>query len=159
MIYELDWSTGEILRTLKEMGIDEKTLVLFTSDNGPWIEGHLKGKGGNDTHYGTAAPLRGAKMMTWEGGVRVPTVVRWPTRIPENTECNEPATIMDLMPTFARLAGATLPSDRKIDGRDILPLLLGKPGAESPHHALYYYAFTHLQAVRSGKWKIGRAHV
>jgi len=154
VISELDWSTGEILRTLKEMGIDEKTLVLFTSDNGPWIEGHLKGKGGNDTHYGTAAPLRGAKMMTWEGGVRVPTVVRWPTRIPENTECNEPATIMDLMPTFARLAGATLPSDRKIDGRDILPLLLGKPGAESPHHALYYYAFTHLQAVRSGKWKL-----
>ena len=74
VIEELDWSAGEVLKALEETGIDRNTLVVFTSDNGPWVEDHLKGEGGNDTHYGTANPLRGSKMMTWEGGVRVPTI-------------------------------------------------------------------------------------
>jgi len=153
-IAELDWSAGKIVETLQEAGIDEQTLVIFTSDNGPWIEKQLKGKGGNDTHYGTAKPLRGAKMMTWEGGSRVPTIVRWPRSVPAGKVCREPATIMDLLPTFAKLANTKPPADRTIDGRDIAPLLRGEPNAKSPHEAIYYYAFTRLQAVRSGKWKL-----
>ena len=156
-IEELDWSTGEILEALKETGIDDKTLVLFTSDNGPWVEDHLKGKGGNDAHYGTARPLRGSKMMTWEGGVRVPTIARWPGTVPAGSDCSEPATIMDLLPTFAKLSEARLPKlpeGSKIDGKDITPLLQGHPDAKSPHEAIYHYSYVHLQAVRSGRWKL-----
>ena len=154
VIEELDWSTGEILKTLKETGVDENTFVIFMSDNGPWVEGHLAGEGGNDTHYGTASPLRGAKMMTWEGGVRVPTIVRWPATVPAGSVNKQPATIMDLLPTFAKLGGGKLPNDRVIDGKDISPLLRGEPSAESPHEAIFHYSFVHLQAVRSGKWKL-----
>lgn len=154
VIEELDWSAGQILQTLKEQGIDDNTLMIFTSDNGPWIEGHLKGKGGNDAHYGSAKPLRGSKMMTWEGGVRVPTIVRWPGQVPKKRSCSEPLTIMDLMPTFAKLASAKLPTDRVIDGKDIMPILRGEKDSKSPHEAIYYYSYVHLQAVRSGKWKL-----
>ncbi len=148
VIQELDWSLGRVLDTLKELGLDEKTLVVFTSDNGPWIEGHLGDYGGS------ADPLRGAKMMTWEGGLREPCIMRWPGKIPAGRVCDEIATTMDLLPSFARLAGARLGEGYVIDGRDIWPLMAGKSGAKSPHEAFYYYDFTHLQAVRSGKWKL-----
>lgn len=154
VIQELDWSVGEVLKTLEEVDIDEQTLVVFTSDNGPWIEEHLAGEGGIDAYYGSADPLRGAKMMTWEGGLRVPCIVRWPGKVPAGTVCDEIATSMDLLPTFARLAGAELPDDRVIDGKDIWSLMSGQPGAKTPHEAFFYYAFVHLEAVRSGKWKL-----
>jgi len=125
-----------------------KTLVVFTSDNGPWIEGHLGDYGGS------ADPLRGSKMMTWEGGLREPCIMRWPGMIPAGRVCDQIATTMDLLPTFAGLAGAELPPDRVIDGKDIRPLMAGRAGAASPHEAFYYYDYTHLQAVRSGKWKL-----
>lgn len=154
VVEEVDWSVGRVLEAVREAGMDEKTLVVFTSDNGPWIEDHLKGEGGTDAHYGSAGPLRGAKMMTWEGGVRVPFVARWPGRIPAGATTDQPATIMDLLPTFAALAGGETPGDRVIDGRDIRPLLFGEADARSPHEAIYYYSFVHLQAVRSGRWKL-----
>jgi arylsulfatase A-like enzyme len=142
----LDWSTGEILRALRKNGIDRNTLVVFTSDNGPWL---LRGK-----HGGKAFPLRSGKCTTFEGGMRVPGIMRWPGHIPEGSVCPEIATTMDLLPTFARLAGGTVPDDRIIDGRDIWPLMAGIAGAKTPHEAFYYYKKDVLKAVRSGKWKL-----
>ena len=154
VIEELDWSIGQILKTLKEAGIDDQTLVLFTSDNGPWVEKHLAGKGGTDAYYGSADPLRGSKMMTWDGGLRVPCTVRWPGHIPPGRVSDELVATMDILPTFAALAGAKVPDDRVIDGKNIWPVLSGQPGAKSPHEAFFFYCYTHLQAVRSGKWKL-----
>jgi len=148
VIEELDWSLGQVIDTLKELGLDEKTLVVFTSDNGPWIEGYI------GDYAGCADPLRGSKMMTWDGGSREPCIMRWPGKIPAGKRCDEIATTMDLLPTFARLAGVRLPDDRIIDGKDIWPLMTGRSGARSPHEALYFYNYTHLQAVRSGRWKL-----
>ena len=151
VIEELDWSMGRVLDTLKELGIDENTLVLFTSDNGPWIEKHLGDYGGS------ADPLRGWKMSAWEGGPRVACIVRWPGKVPAGKTCDEITTTMDLMPTFARLAGTKEPADRIIDGRDIRDLMTGKPGAKSPHEAFYTYNWVRLTSVRSGKWKLALA--
>jgi arylsulfatase len=154
VMQELDWSAGQVMATLQELGIDDNTLMVFTSDNGPWVEEHLAGATPQDDHYGRATPLRGYKMTTWEGGHRVPCIFRWPGKVPAAAVCREPAAIIDLLPTFAALAEGNLPDDRIIDGRDIQPLLAGRPDARSPHEALYYYSFVHLQAVRSGKWKL-----
>ncbi|MGB2820428.1 MAG: sulfatase, partial [Phycisphaerae bacterium] len=147
VIEELDFSAGQVLDTLKELGLDEDTLVVFTSDNGPWIEKHI------GDYAGSADPLRGSKMMTWDGGPRVPAICRWPGKVPAGKVCDEVATTMDLLPTFARLAGAKLPDDRIIDGEDLWPLLSGAPGAAG-REAFYFYCYTHLQAVRCGKWKL-----
>jgi len=143
---EIDWSTGQILDTLKRLGLDDNTIVLFTSDNGPWL---VKKEDG-----GCALPLRDGKGTTYDGGVRVPCVVRWPGKIPAGTVCAEMATAMDILPTFSRLAGASVPTDRTIDGRDIWPLMSGAEGASSPHEALFFYRANRLQALRSGKWKL-----
>jgi len=140
-IEEVDWSVGQILGTLRELGIAENTLVLFTSDNG--------GAGGCVNR-----PLRGGKGSQFEGGMREPTVAWWPGTIPADSVCDEVATTMDLLPTFARLAGATAPQNRIIDGKSIEPLLCGAPKAESPHDAFFYYAASNLRAVRSGPWKL-----
>lgn len=152
VIQELDASLGEILKTLKETGLDERTLVVFTSDNGPWVEKHLAGQGGNDRHYGSADPLRGWKMTTWEGGLRVPGIARWPGKVPAGKKTDAIACTMDFLPTFAKLAGAKLP-DRTLDGKDLSPLLLGQT-EQGPHDVFYYYGYTHLQAVRRGPWKL-----
>jgi len=141
-IQELDWSTGEILRALKELGLDEDTLVIFTSDNGP-----NTGKGGS------AGPLKGGKGSTYEGGVRVPFIARWPGAIPAETELDEAITGMDLLPTLTRLAGGDVPDDRIIDGKDIRPLLAGEPNAKSPHEAIYYLRGRGVQGIRVGNWK------
>jgi arylsulfatase A-like enzyme len=141
-IQELDWSTGEILKTLRELGLEEYTLVIFTSDNGP----HL-GQGGS------AGPLRGAKGSTFEGGVRVPCVMSWPGRIPRDRVTDEPTAIMDLLPTFVTLAGGTVPNDRVIDGKDIWPVIAGADGAKSPHEAVYYLRGRSVNGVRMGDWK------
>ena len=146
VIEELDWSTGEILKAIQSLGLDENTLVIWTSDNGPWLS--MKAKGGS------ALPLKGGKFTTWEGGMREPTVMRWPGKIPAGTVCSQVAATIDFLPTFAALAGAKPPSGRVIDGKNILPLMLGEPGAKSPHEAFFYYRGTTLEAVRAGKWKL-----
>lgn len=149
VIMEIDWSVGRILETLARLKLDERTLVLFTSDNGPWLA--------YGNHAGSAAPLREGKMTVWDGGVRVPFIARWPEKIPAGATCREPAMTIDLLPTFAGLAGGKLPP-LTIDGRDISPLLLGEKDAVSPHDALYFYWENQLQAVRAGKWKLHFPH-
>ena len=148
VIEELDWSAGQVLKTLKDLDIDKDTLVIFTSDNGPWIEKHLGDYGGS------ADPLRGWKMSAWEGGPRTPCIVRRPGMVPAGKVCDEIVTTMDLMPTFARLAGGEIPKDRIIDGKDVTDLISGKKGAASPHEAFYTYNYLRLNAVRGGKWKL-----
>lgn len=137
-ISEIDWSVGQILDALKANGLDEKTLVIFTTDNGPTI--------------GSAGPLKGKKGSFYEGGPRVPAVIRWPGRIPAGQSIDEILTTMDLLPTFAHLAGTKGPQDRVIDGRDIWPVLTEK--AASPHQAYFYHQGEEFKAVRSGKWKL-----
>ncbi len=155
VIEELDASTGEILDLLGELGLDQDTIVVYTSDNGPWSNHALpQYTAAIEEHAGSAGPLRGAKATTWEGGIRVPTVMWGPGHIPAGTVSSEIATNMDLLPTFIGMAGAELPGDRVLDGRDIGPLMRGDPGAASPHEAFYYYRETHLDAVRSGPWKL-----
>ncbi len=150
VIMEIDWSVGQVLDTLKRQGLDENTLVIFTSDNGPWL---LYGD-----HAGNAGTLREGKGTSWDGGVREPTLMRWPGKIPANTMCNEMAWTMDLLPTFANFAGTNAPIDRVIDGRDISSLMFGAPGAKSPHEAFFIYWGQELQAVRSGNWKLHLPH-
>ncbi len=148
-VEEIDWSVGRVLDTLKELQLDEKTLVVFTSDNGPWL---IKGPDG-----GCALPLRGGKGSTWEGGVRVPTIMRWPGKIAPASVCDAVAGTIDLLPTFVALAGGTVPEKPVIDGRDISPLLLGK-STQSQREAHYYFASYNLQAVRQGPWKLAIAN-
>jgi len=140
---EIDFYTGRILNTLKNLDLDRKTLVIFTSDNGA-----------SDSYGGSNAPLRGHKGTTFEGGMREPCIMWWPGKIPTGKTCHQIATSMDLLPTFARLAGTQPPTDRIIDGKNIWPLISGQPNAGSPHEAFYYYQIDQLQAVRSGKWKL-----
>lgn len=144
-IGEVDWSTGQILDTLRELKLDKNTIVIFTSDNGPWL---IKGK-----DSGSALPLRGGKGSTWEGGVRVPTIAWWPGRIAANCSSDAVAGTIDLLPTAVSIAGGTLPAQPIIDGRDLSPLLLGK-SKESPREAHYYFMQYNLQAVRQGPWKL-----
>ena len=150
VILELDASVGRILAALRQHGLDERTLVIFTSDNGPWL---LYGN-----HAGSSGPLREGKATVFDGGVRTPCLMRWPGRIPAGRVCREMIWSMDLLPTLARLAGGAPPQDRLIDGRDIAPLMAGDPAARSPHEAFFIYWGAHLQAVRSGPWKLHFAH-
>lgn len=150
VIQEIDWSVGEMLNRLDVLGLEEETLVVFTSDNGPWLVF------GN--HAGSAGPLREGKGTTFEGGQRVPMIARWPSRIPAGAVATEMVTAMDLLPTIASLAGAELPTDRAIDGHDIGPILFGQAGAESPYEAFFYFSGSELQAVRSGQWKLHVPH-
>jgi arylsulfatase A-like enzyme len=149
VLEEIDWSVGQILAALERNGLDEKTLVMFTCDNGPWLV--------YGNHAGTAGPLREGKGTTFEGGVRVPFIARWKGKIPAGGTCREPAMTIDLFPTIAGLIGASLP-DRKIDGRDLWPLLAGQSGAKSLHEAFFFYWLNRLDAVRSGRWKLHFAH-
>jgi len=144
-VEEVDWSVGQVLDTLRAQGLDKDTLVVFTSDNGPWL---TKGTDG-----GSAGPLRGGKGSTWEGGVRVPTLAWWPGRVPAGSVNDAVAATIDLLPTFVSLAGGTLPATPVIDGRDITPILLGQ-SKESAREAHYYFASYDLQAVRQGRWKL-----
>jgi arylsulfatase A-like enzyme len=150
VIQEIDWSVGEIVAALDKHSLAANTLVVFISDNGPWLS--------YGDHAGTAGPLREGKGTTFEGGVRVPFVARWPGRIPAAAVCREPAMTVDLLPTLTRLAGGGPPEGHIIDGLDIWPLLSGQAGATSPHAALYFYWGQELQAIRSGPWKLHFAH-
>ena len=141
-VEEMDGSTGEIMATLKNEGLDGNTLVIFTSDNGSY-------------HPGSNLPFSGGKGSTMEGGMREPCIMRWPGHIPAATTCDEVAATIDLLPTLAHLTGTTLPNDRAIDGKDISDLILCKPGARSPHTEGYFYYFmSQLQAVRLDQWKL-----
>ena len=147
-VEELDWSAGRVLDTVRELGLAQRTLVIFTSDNGPWLP--------QGTNAGVAGPLRGGKGSTYEGGVREPTIAWWPGKVPAGSVCDALAANFDFLPTFVKLAGGTVPADRKIDGQDISPLLLGQTQT-SPHEAYYYFAGAKLQAVRAGPWKLAIA--
>jgi arylsulfatase A len=147
-VEEVDWSVGRILDALGEEGLAEDTLVIFTSDNGPWT---VKGKDG-----GSAGPLRGSKGSTWEGGVRVPTIAWWPGRVPAGSECAAFAGTIDLLPTLVSLAGGEVPREPVIDGCDISGLLLGTD-REPSREAHYYFRGQTLQGVRSGHWKLAVA--
>jgi len=149
VIEELDWSLGEIMKTLKQLGLDEHTLLIFMSDNGPWIEEKI------GDHAGSADPLRGAKAMSWEGGSRVPCIMRWPGKIQAGKTSKALITTMDLFPTFGHLAGVRLPEELVFDGKDIMPLLTAATD-QSPHRYYYYYCYTHLHAVRDARWKLVR---
>ena len=140
VISELDWSVGQILKRLKDHGLDENTLVIFLSDNGPWYGGSTGG-------------LRGMKARPWEGGIRVPFIARWPGRIPAGLVSHEVFGTIDVFPTICKLANVSLPANRVIDGIDILPLLTAK-GARSPHEAIYAMSGPELHIIRSGKWKL-----
>jgi arylsulfatase A len=147
-VEEVDWSVGQVLDTVREHGLAERTLVIFTSDNGPWLT--------QGTNAGTAGPLRGGKGGTFEGGVREPTVAWWPGKISAGTSSDATAANFDLLPTFVKLAGSKIPTDNKIDGQDLSPLLLGRTKT-SPHKAHFYFSGNALQAVRSGPWKLAVA--
>ena len=140
----IDWATDVLLHELKALGLDDNTLVLFTSDNGS----RARDEGGSN------GPLRATKGTTWEGGQRVPLIARWPGRIPAGTTCSELALSMDFYPTLANLAGAALADDRIIDGKDIGPLLSSQDGASSGHEAFFYYKRNSIEAVRAGRWKL-----
>jgi arylsulfatase A-like enzyme len=147
-IEQIDSSVGRVLEALKKTDVDKNTLVVFTSDNGPWLS--------KKHHGGSALPLRDGKFTTYEGGMREPTIMRWPGKIPAGQVCSEVCGTIDLLPTFVKLAEGEVPPDRVIDGKDIWPLMSSKPGAKSPHKAYFYYRGNNLEAVRGGKWKLRR---
>jgi arylsulfatase A len=140
----IDWATDVLLHELQSLGLDENTLVLFTSDNGS----RVRDEGGSN------GPLRGTKGTTWEGGQRVCLLARWPGKIPAGSECQELTLSMDFYPTLAAIGGAEAPSERIIDGKDIRPLLFSEEGAQTEHESFFYYKRNTIEAVRSGKWKL-----
>lgn len=149
VVQELDWSVGQIRAALKTWKLEQNTWVIFASDNGPFLS--------YGEHAGSAANLREGKLTTFEGGVRVPCLMAWPGKIPANRVCHEPLLTMDLLPTLARLIGATLPPT-PIDGRDAWPVISGAANAKSPHEAIGFYSGNELHAVRSGPWKLHFPH-
>ena len=148
VIMEIDWSVGEILKALKQNELDDNTLVIFASDNGPWLNF------GN--HGGSALPLREGKGTMWEGGARVPCIMRWPGHINAGSVCNNIAASIDILPTLAAITGSVLPK-KPIDGINILPLIKSEPEA-NPRDHFYYYYLGELRAVRQGKWKLYFPH-
>jgi arylsulfatase A-like enzyme len=140
----VDWATDVLFHELSELGLDENTLVIFTSDNGS----RCRDEGGSND------PLRGTKGTTWEGGQRVPCLMRWPAGIQAGTECRALTTAMDLCPTLAELGGTSMPSDRVIDGKSIVPLMASDGSEPSPHEAFFYYRANNLEAVRNARWKL-----
>ncbi len=140
-VEEMDWSVGELLNTLREMGLDEKTLVIFVSDNG-------------GTGYSVNKPLRGQKGSTWEGGMRVPCLAWWPGKIPAASECAAICGMFDILPTFVALSGGAIDAGRKIDGRNLWPVLTGVKNAEPPHKEFLYFKGLVLEAVRKENWKL-----
>jgi len=149
VVEELDWSMGRILDTLDELGLTRNTLVFFSSDNGPRRSGKEPREAG-----GSAGPLRGYKGTTWEGGMRVPGIFRWPGVIPPGRTSNVVASLLDILPTLADFASADVPADRVIDGRSLRPILEGKQEDFGADRLFCYYFGAQLQAVRKGRWKL-----
>lgn len=140
----VDWSTGVIVAELKRLGLEENTIVIFTSDNGSRA----------DKHGGSNGALRGNKGQTWEGGMRVPCIVKWPGQVEPGSVSSELVTAMDFYPTFASILGQPLGNDPVRDGHDVSAIWKSEPGARSPHDAFFYYLVDQLQAVRVGDWKL-----
>ena len=149
VIEELDWSVGQVLESLAEHGLEENTLVILMSDNGPFLS--------YGEHAGSSGPLREGKLTTFEGGVRTPCLMRWPGKIPAGTVCDAAACTIDLLPTLTALVQGRQP-ERVIDGKDIRSLMFDEGPLSSPHEALFFYAGGELQAVRSGNWKLHFEH-
>jgi arylsulfatase A len=149
VIMEIDWSVGQILGVLDDHKLEQNTVVIFTSDNGPWLS--------YGNHAGSAGNLREGKATAFEGGVRVPMIARWPHKIPAGQVCDHPARSIDIFPTIAAIIGAKLPADRHIDGHDLRDSLAGdKPSGQRA--TMYYYWLQELHAVRADKWKLHLAH-
>lgn len=146
VIQEIDWSVGEIMKTLKETGLDENTILIFTSDNGPWL---LMGD-----HGGSALPLRDGKATSWEGGMRVPAIIRWPGVAAKGKLCERMVSGMDFLPTFAEILGLDLAGKRKIDGLSFLSLLKNPEGPAVRNELLYFNVNGEAEAIRSGNWKL-----
>jgi len=149
VVMEVDWSVGEVMKALKENGLEDNTIVIFTSDNGPWLNF------GN--HAGSTGGLREGKGTSWEGGQREPCIVKWPGVVPEGAICNKLSATIDILPTLAEITGAELP-DHKIDGVSILSLWKGEKDANPRDHLLYYYQRNSLECVRKGNWKLVLPH-
>ena len=149
VIMEIDWSVGEIMKSLEANGLTKNTLVVFTADNGPWLN--------YGNHAGSAGGLKEGKGSSTEGGQREPCIMKWPGHIPEGIICNKLASTIDLLPTFAAITKAPLPG-KKIDGVNILPLLLGDTEANPRESFLYYYRKNSLEGIRKGNWKLVFAH-
>lgn len=146
-VEHIDWSVGQVLQAVAQHGLERNTLILFTSDNGPWLE--------RRPNAGTADPLRGGKTTTWEGGIRVPCVARWTGHAPAGKDCSEIATLMDLVPTLAALNGVSWPADAPIDGHDLLPLLQSPTEAQTSYEAFFYYSHRAgpVAGARRGRFK------
>ena len=149
VMMEIDWSVGEILKAVRKHKLEKDTLVIFTSDNGPWLS--------YGDHAGSALPLREGKGTMWEGGYRVPTLMWHPETIPAGKTCDELASTIDIFPTVAAMIGAKLP-DHKIDGKDIRKLMTGQPDAKSPHETFNLYHQGGLHGVRDRQWKLHFPH-
>jgi len=149
VIMEIDWSVGEIMKALKKNGIEKNTIIIFTSDNGPWLNF------GN--HAGNTGGLREGKGASYEGGMKVPFIIRWPAQIKAGTICNKMASTIDLLPTFAAITNGKLP-EHKIDGLNILSLFKGDEKAEPRQEFYYYYGSNQLEGVRQGNWKLVLPH-
>lgn len=150
VMMEIDWSVGEVVAALKRYGLERNTLVIFATDNGPWLS--------YGDHAGSAGGFREGKGTTFEGGVRVPCIMKWPGQLPAGTVCHEPMMTIDLLPTIASIIGASLP-DHKIDGLNALPIVNGEANAKCPHAAyFFYYRVNDLEAMRSGRWKLHFPH-
>jgi arylsulfatase A len=145
-IEEIDASVGRVMAALEAQGVADNTLVVFTTDNGPWLS--------KKHHGGSADPLRDGKFSVYEGGFRVPCIMRWPGKIPAGVVNDHMASTIDLLPTIANITGAKLPKGHKIDGHDITDLITGQPGATSPHEYFYFYSGKNLRAIRHGDWKV-----
>lgn len=143
VVEEIDWSVGQVLDTLRELKIDKRTIVWFTSDNGPWLS--------FDSHGGSAGLLREGKGMTWEGGMRVPAIAWWPGTIPAGQTSAALASTLDILPTSIKMAGGEVPTDRIIDGFDLTEMLKGT--TDSPRNGMYFYRGVRLMAIRKGPWK------
>jgi arylsulfatase len=146
VVEELDFNAGRIVDALEQLKLDRNTYLLFASDNGPWLM--------RKEHGGSAGPLRSGKVSCWEGGFRVPAIFWAPGRVPAGRVCRDMMATIDVLPTFAALAGVPPPSGRVIDGLDCSNLLLDRRGVKSTREVFYYYLYKHLQAVRSGNWKL-----
>lgn len=149
VVMELDHGIGTVIDALRDNDLDDNTLVIFTTDNGPWVA--------YGDHAGSAGPYRESKQTSFDGGVRVPTLFWWPGKIPANTNCDELASTIDVLPTVAKLIGAELPTF-KIDGKDISELVFGEKGAQSPHEFFPHYHHGELQAIRNDRWKLVFPH-
>lgn len=149
VMMEIDWSVGQVMKALKDNGIENNTIFIFTSDNGPSI------RFGN--HAGSAAGFREGKATTWEGGQREPAIIRWPGVVSAGTICNKLSCNLDFLPTLAAITGAALPG-KKNDGVNILPLLKGEANANPRDHLFFYYDKNSLEAVRQGNWKLVLPH-